>query len=232
MPSRLDDLARFHQLLGRLAIRLGGKRTLSACNGRMAWPPRGVYFFFEDGERRSDTGPGPRVVRVGTHALTERSRTTLWRRLSQHQGVIRTGGGNHRASVFRLIVGNALMNRDPLLAVPTWGQRSSARREVRKYEHDLEVLVSEVIRRMPFLWLAVDDAAGPESERGYIERNAIALLSNWRREPLDPASESWLGHYCTRERVSASGLWNSNHVSEDHDAGFLRALERLICRAD
>ena len=35
----------------------------------MKWPARGVYFFREAGESRSDTGEGLRVVRVGTHAL-------------------------------------------------------------------------------------------------------------------------------------------------------------------
>jgi hypothetical protein len=62
----------------------------------MVWPKRGVYFFFETGESRSDSGSGPRVVRVGTHALREGSRAKLWTRLSQHQGTITTGGGNHR----------------------------------------------------------------------------------------------------------------------------------------
>ena len=30
------------------------------------WPARGVDFFREAGETRSDTGRGPRIVRVGT----------------------------------------------------------------------------------------------------------------------------------------------------------------------
>jgi hypothetical protein len=61
---------------------------------------------------------------------------------------------------------------------------------------------------MPFLWLSLEDQAGPESRRGYIERNSIALLSNYQKPPLDPPSLSWLGRYCERERVSSSGLWN------------------------
>ena len=32
---------------------------------------------------------------------------------------------------------------------------------------------------MPFLWLEVPDPPGPDSLRGYIERNAIVLLSNY-----------------------------------------------------
>jgi hypothetical protein len=81
---------------------------------------------------------------------------------------------------------------------------------------------------MPFLWLAVEDAPGPESLRGYIERNAIALLSNYKRPALDPASAAWLGHSCDRERVRASGLWNSNHVEESYDPAFLETLSKLV----
>jgi hypothetical protein len=65
--TRLEDLKRFYALLDELEGHLNGKRTLADCNGRMHWPSRGVYFFFEPGEARSDSGNGMRVVRVGTH---------------------------------------------------------------------------------------------------------------------------------------------------------------------
>ena len=112
--DRLSDLIRFYALLDSLDAKLGSKRTLAVCNGRMNWPTRGVYFFFEPGEERHDSGGASRVVRVGTHALTTKSRTTLWNRLSQHKGVGKTGGGNHRGSIFRLIVGSALKRREGL----------------------------------------------------------------------------------------------------------------------
>lgn len=85
---------------------------------------------------------------------------------------------------------------------------------------------------MPFLWLGIDGAPGPQSLRGYIERNAIALLSNYERAVLDPPSQGWLGHLCDRERVRASGLWNSRHVDERHDPAFLGTLEMLIEEGD
>ena len=69
MVDRLGDTARFYELLGRLAHRVGGPRLLRSCRGGMSWPRRGVYFFFENGEPRSGTGAGPRVVRVGAHGL-------------------------------------------------------------------------------------------------------------------------------------------------------------------
>jgi len=77
--ARLDDLIRFYDILAELERRLGGTRTLNDGSLAINWPARGVYFFFEPGETRSDTGSGPRVVRVGTHALTPQSRTSLGR---------------------------------------------------------------------------------------------------------------------------------------------------------
>ncbi len=236
--DRLSDLVRFYNHLGSLEVKLGGKRTLADCNGRMGWPTRGVYFFFEPGEDRRDSGTGPRVIRVGTHALTAKSRTTLWNRLSQHKGVEKTGGGNHRGSIFRLIVGSALKRREGLIDPNSWGICSDAGQAARKLGADratlrdeevpLEIAVSEHIRAMPFLWLAIEDSPGPESLRGLIERNSIALLSNFGRNPLDPPLKSWLGHHSDRQRVCRSGLWNNNHVQEKYDPTFLVSLARLI----
>ena len=117
--GRIAETLRFYTLLAEIAERTGGYRRLKACNGRMSWPRRGVYFFFEDGENRNGSGPGRRVVRVGTHALTPASRTTLWSRLSQHRGSLRSGTGNHRTSIFRLIVGAALARRGDAPMLPS-----------------------------------------------------------------------------------------------------------------
>jgi len=225
--ERAHDLERFYGLLTDLERNLGGARKLSNCIGRMDWPQRGIYFFQEPTEYRSDTGHSLRIVRVGTHALKDGSGTKLWTRLSQHRGQASTGGGNHRGSIFRLIIGTALIEKDGY-DYPTWGQRSSAPREIRGHEQPLERAVSEVIGVMPFLWLAINDEPGPDSYRGYIERNSIALLSNFDKQPLDSPSQDWLGHFCNRGRVRNSGLWNSNHVNEVYEPGFLDAMERLI----
>lgn len=227
--QRINHLTQSYELLTRLERNLSGARKLSECSGHMDWPRRGVYFFLETGERRSDTGMGQRIVRVGTHALKFGSRSTLWGRLSQHRGVAASGGGNHRGSIFRLIAGAALMERDGHNC-PSWGQGNSAPREVRERELPLERAVSATLGSMPCLWLAVEDEPRPDSLRGYIERNAIALLSNYSRGPLDPPSPGWLGRYCDRERVRLSGLWNSNHVDESYDPAFPDALERLVER--
>jgi hypothetical protein len=181
----------------------------------------------EDGEIRSDSGTGPRIVRVCTHALTEGSGTKLWNRLKQHRGQQKTGGGNHRGSIFRLIVGTSVMARNGH-DLSSWGHGRNAPADVRAGEGALEREVSKVICAMPFLWLAIDDEPSTESLRGYIERNATALLSNFEKEPLDPPSAGWLGHSCNRERVRKSGLWNQNHVEEAYDPAFLGCFDRLV----
>ncbi len=225
--GRLADLVRFYEIIDSLSKKIGGPRTLAECSGRMAWPERGVYFFQEHGETRSDSDSGPRIVRIGTHALKPGSRTTLWKRLSQHRGPAKTGLGNHRGSIFRLLVGTALAASHGM-TVPTWGEGSSAPKSIREQERPLERLVSQYIGRMPFLWLEIPDSPGPASLRAYIERNAIALLSNYHKPPLDAPSSAWIGARCDREKVRLSGLWNQNYVDEPYDPAFLDQLERLV----
>jgi len=229
--GRLGDIQRFYEILDELERRVGGKRTLAEADGRMGWPKRGVYCFFEPGEERTTSGTGLRVVRVGTHGLKTGSKSTLWGRLKQHQGTVGgsdPGGGNHRGSVFRLHVGSALIRRDSWSEVVAggWGKGGSADRLVRERERPLERAVSQQIRSMPFLWVDIGDEPGPSSMRGYFERNAIALLSNYdrRNAPIDPPSAGWLGRWADREAIRDSGLWNVNHVAESCDPDFLDPL--------
>ena len=89
-------------------------------------------------------------------------------------------------------------------------------------------MVSRYIGQMPFLWLSVPDSPGPASSRGFIERNAIALLSGFHSSAVDGSSPRWLGRDSDRERVRRSGLWNSNHVDEAWDTAFLDEMEARI----
>lgn len=207
MANRISDIIRFYGLLDCLVDRVGGPRLLQECRAGMGWPPRGVYFFYERGESRSGTGAGPRVVRIGTDGLKTGSQTTLWGRLSQHRGSSRSGLGNHRGSIFRLLLGVALANRFHIPLPDSWGVGGSAREDahrlnvprnsVNEAEADIEALVSEYIGQMPFLWLSVDDKPGPGSSRGQIERNAIALLSGYSRHAADGPSQSGLANTVT-----------------------------------
>ena len=242
MADRITDTNRFYELLDRLSELAGGPRVLKDCHGGMNWPARGVYFFYEAGESRADDPSRSRVVRIGTHGLRNGSRSTLWDRLSQHRGNIRSGRGNHRGSIFRLIVGIALAKQLSLPLPDSWGVGGSVGEAARRLnidrdainaaESDLEASVSEYIGLMPFLWLDVGDAPGPNSERGLIERNAIALLSGYRGGAVDNPSDEWLGHHSDRERVRRSGLWNNNHVDELDDPLFLDEMESRIESSD
>ena len=66
------------------------------------------------------------------------------------------------------------------------------------------------------------------SLRGYIARNSIALLSNYRSDGIDPPFNDWLGRFSNREKVRRSGLWNSNDVDEPYAPAFLGVLMRLV----
>ena len=169
-----------------------------------------------------------RVFRVGTHAVSRGSKVTLWQRLAMHKGTL--DGGSHHRSIFRAYVGSAMLARGgfPPEIGETWGHGSSSGSdEARASERPLERAVSAYIGAMPFLVLAADDEPGPASVRGYIERNAIGLLSTAGLE-LDPPSSAWLGRDCPHPAVRSSGLWNVDHVGQAHDPAFLDRLERLV----
>lgn len=225
ISDQQEDTDKFYALIDKLSIRVGGPRRLRECSGSSGWPRHGVYFFFEDGETRRDGSP--RVVRIGTHALTPTSTTTLWNRLSTHRGNIRgshPGGGNHRASVFRLHVGTALLERDewPSDIRGSW-RNKIAHHASRQAEYSLEQAVTQHIGDMPFLWLAVPDRA----QRSLIERNTIGLLSR-RSGGIDPASPQWLGAKADNEKVCSSALWNVNHVEAGYDPLYLETFDELV----
>jgi len=233
--NRSRDIVRLYELLAEVNQRRGAPLCLRACDGCMSWPNRGVFFFFEAGELRTGSGVGPRVTSIGTHALTFASATSMWRRLAQHRGVVISGSGNHRGSSFRLLVGEALIERDGS-HLETWGvggsladaglPRHMLASLVKEQERPTEMAVSRVIGAMPFVCLPVDDAPGTESMRGVIERNAIALLSNFAKDPIDSASTEWLGRQCGHESVRLSGLWNTHHVEKKYDVSFLDVVAR------
>lgn len=226
--TRAEDIDRLYSLLSELEERVGGKQRLGECTGYMDWPARGIYFFFAPDEYRSEQ---LRLTRIGTHAVSQGSQTSLWDRLRTHRGAKRgtyEGGGNHRGSVFRRRVGEAIIERDGLHEeYSEWGSGSSAGQKQRLSELELERRVSEYIRDLPFLWVKVDDEPGPDSDRAYLEQNAIALLSNYERKPIDPR-ENWLGQYSRSEKIRESDLWNVNHVDEESDPQFLDILEERI----
>ena len=162
--TRLQDVKRFYEILGKLERRVGGRRILteySRSSLRRCWPTGGVYFFMENGEKQSESGEGLRVVRIGLSRA-------LWHRLNRHKS---------RSSSFRTDVGSALINKHKInySYYTKWRNRN----EDSTIKNDptvkkLETCVTKIIGEMPFLCLKVDD----KNLQSYIEGNATALLSN------------------------------------------------------
>lgn len=228
MEQRTSDLIRFYRLIAKIEARIGERATPRRLRQPDSVPRAGVYFFMEPGETRSDSGQGPRIVRVGTHGLKLGSKASLRTRLFQHKGSVGSGGGNHRGSIFRLLIGATLPGSAAEGSL--WGQGSTAAGEIRRFEAPLEEDVSKIIRQMPFVWLSVDDAAHPDSARGVIERGAISLLSNYKKPQLDPPSHGWRGRQSDREKLRVSGLWNNRHVDEAYDPAFLDTMNSFAER--
>ncbi len=90
--------ARFFRIMNQLWAAQSGGRRIAETTGRQIWPARGLYFILEP-NRGNSRGRMSRIVRVGTHAVSQGSKTTLWNRLSTHRGT-EMGGGSHRSSIF------------------------------------------------------------------------------------------------------------------------------------
>ena len=231
--NKLTDLGRFYSILEKLDASQQQGLKLGLYSGTSHLPLRGVHFFREPGELRSSSAGSHRIVRVGTHAVSANAKSTLWQRLRAHLGT-REGSGNHRGSIFRRHVGAALLARDQV-TLPTWGLGSSAPPALRdshatqELELACERKVSKYIGSMTVLWVDVPDEPGPSSTRAIIERNAIALLSNYLT-PIEPASSDWLGHHSPREGIRKSNLWNLDYVNQTYDPSFLDLLECAVHR--
>ena len=227
MKKRPADLMRFYRLMDELQALNGGLHRLATAGANHRWPSRGVVWFYEKGENRGDTGTGGRIVRVSTHALKPELNSSLWERMSQD------ATGSHRMSIFRTLVGLSLRDMTGNTEPQSWGrERPNNQAESApppdKPELALEAAVSVYIGQMPFVMLAVDDEPGPRSARAFIERNSIALLSNYARPPVDAPSASWLGRRCGREKVRQSGLWNTGHVDAAYDPSFMETMKTLM----
>jgi hypothetical protein len=219
------DLEELYQQLWRIESHLGGRVALSQLGKDVALPSKGVYFFFEPGELRTDGKP--RIVRVGTHAVSAGSKATLRARLRTHLGTS-SGSGSHRSSVFRRHVGVAIARQRGMDLPPTWGVGQTATPEVRSKEEWLEHEVSLFMAQTTVLWLAVPDESGPDSDRAYLERHAIALLV--RAAFMYPPSHKWTGRFSDRSSIIQSGIWNVDHTDRQYDPQFIDVLRHYVNR--
>lgn len=150
-------------------------------------PRNGIYLLYEKSE-------GDRIVRVGTH----KAEAGLYTRLRKHFGTRNSSRAWRRTSVFRLVVGGALLNRDGDPRLPAWADRQGERMP------EVEALVTDrLLSTFTFRALPVDSL----DERLSLERELIATLS---AEP--EMTPTWLGHFALSSRMRESGLWNSDHA--------------------
>jgi hypothetical protein len=214
----------FYRLVDQMAAR-SGMMTLAETVERKDVPERGVYFFLDRREPRGRGSGDLRVVRVGTHGLIAGTRSTILGRLRQHRG--QPGrGGNHRGSIFRLHVGAAILARTGV-RVPTWGGKLPSGQVPGADEFDLERRVSRYLADLLVVTLPILDEHSPNSLRGYVERNSIALLTTAVEAGSVPSAD-WLGHHAQRDAIRTSGLWNVTHVGDAVEEGFLDRLSEIV----
>ncbi len=193
-------------------------------------PERGWCFFFEKGEYRNDTSIS-RVVRVENHRSQD-TKMSIYSQLLKHRGNkagAYSGGGNHRLSLLRNHIGVSIMSN---LALPckTW-EEGKANRTIRREEHWLETMVSETVSSMEVLVVPTEDGREWDRITKYVAQNAIALLSNFNKYPIDSPSPDWLGNFCTNALVRESGLWNTNGVMLKYDHRFLEIFRKIVCES-
>lgn len=226
LDQRRATAFELYQLLGE-AARRNGLYSFSDFADVKVLPSQGLYVIFDPNENSVFSEELPRIVRIGTHGVALGSKSVLRTRLRAHFGQ-RDGSGNHRASIFRLHTGNAIIARDGLhLIYPDWGLGMSADASIRLAEAPLERLVSHEIGQLRFTFLEIPDPASPKSMRAVLERSFINFITA-DGIPLEIPSSSWLGRYSPVEAIRSSGLWNIQHVGARYDPRSLSRIKRYV----
>lgn len=206
----------------------GRLQRFADCKGGAEWPSAGLYLFTDTTEPRLFDPASPKIVRIGTHGVSEGSVSTLWQRLKAHKGDL-GGLGNHRTSIFRLHVGTALIAHHGWQC-PSWGSPARPSADELKTEAEVERAVSAYIGELHVSVLPITDQASKRSDRAYVEQNLIAIMSGLPG-PVECAAEGWLGFQCSNPAVGRSSLWNVNHTEERFDPSFLITLEHYVAVA-
>jgi len=153
-------------------------------------PENGIYFFFEEGEKRKDGGE--RLVRIGTN----KSEGRLKKRLNDHFG------GSRDTSVFRKHIGGAIIRKLGLgdKKLKNWYSKEG------RADQEIEKLVSRHLKEnLSFTCIEVNS----RDERLLLEEGLIALFAG---EVVEKPSADWLGRYAESKIIRESGLWNIEHV--------------------
>ncbi len=212
IARRIRDLRKLYALIEEARLRGDTFRLGDLSQKKL--PLRGVYIFLDPSERNF-IDDGPRIVRVGTHAVSSGSKSTLKARLRNHLGTLE-GSGSNRGSIFRLHVGRAMLVSDGQEhQLPSWGMGQDAPQHTRDTEQLHELRVSSYLKSLEVFVIPIDDPPSKDSMRAAVESQLIALCSE-NLEPIDKPSLSWLGHSSPMESIVYSGLWNLRDVGRQY----------------
>jgi len=223
--DRTEAVTMFYDLFEQIETKSAIQPLREALQGYI--PDQGVYFFFDTNEETRFSKSLGRLVRIGTHGVSSGSKATLRDRLRTHLGTS-DGYGNHRSSVFRLHVGEAIIRRDGLRKrFPEWGKGQNSSISVRDSERPLEKKVSDVISQLRVASVEVIDKATKTSARSVIERLTIALFTE-HFQPVEAPGSNWLGRHSAHDVIAKTGLWNLRDAGSTADLDVIRDLrERL-----
>lgn len=182
----------------------------------------GVYVMFEEGEKYHGY---PRITRVGTHQADKKSspdipgkRQSVWDRMMQHYGRVRSLLGNKDGSIFRKKNGIAMLNKDKDPYIGAWLFDRTEPKKRAKYDSDktkipfnkqkqdkIETKVSEYIRnKISFVIIPINNRQKRHDyEYGLI--SAICQASDF------VPSDNWLGNF----QDEKTSMWVSNGITDD-----------------
>jgi hypothetical protein len=223
--DRQSAIESLYECFGRLGNESGLLALREALTGNL--PNQGVYFFFDPCEPTRFSSRVPRLVRIGTHGVSSGSKATLRDRLRTHFGTM-DGYGNHRASVFRQHIGEALIRRDNLREqFPNWGRGQNVERSISDAEKELERKVSEYISRLQICCIEVSDKPTKHSARSKIERLSIALFTEGL-VPVESPTKEWLGLHSAHDAIARTGLWNVRDAGSKADFEIVNMISKRI----
>lgn len=228
MALRIRHLEKLYTMIDQ--ARQQGATFRLADLGDQKLPARGVYIFLDPAEQNF-MGDAPRIVRIGTHAVSKGSKSSLRNRLRNHLGTS-SGSGNHRGSIFRLHVGRAMLDAEGGgERLSSWGLGQAASAEIRTCEDEQERRVSEYLRRLEVFIVPIDDEPSKDSMRALVESQLIALCSDGL-QTIDKPSPEWLGQRSPMEPIVRSGLWNLRDVGRRYTPNGLGSVDYIVSLGD
>ena len=228
MALRIQHLGKLYAMIDQ-ARQHGGTFRLTDL-GDQKLPARGVYIFLDPAEQNF-MGDAPRIVRIGTHAVSKGSKSSLRNRLRNHLG-LSNGSGNHRGSIFRLHVGRAMLEAEGGgERLSSWGLGQAAPAEIRAGEDEHERHVSEYLRRLEVFIVPIDDEPSKDSLRAHVENQLIALCSE-EFQTIDKPSPGWLGWRSPMASIVRSGLWNVRDAGRRYKPNGLGSVDYIASLGD